>query len=136
MRKRITLLAALLVFCLTAATALAVTQSFPKFSVDVPADWLMQEQQGVISFTAPDQSAAIAFFVSDLKDSMSDLAAAMSAACGGSTPESKDGMYGFTCGPDGGTVIVLWQHNTDYVMVVYAGDHPQLEDISNSLELK
>ena len=128
------------VFCF-AGGAEAVKRTYGPLEVDVPNGWKVEETDDQLTFTAPDSSAALTIVVEILKGTtMKEVAEDMSRQLKGDAPTSVDGWYGFTFrnehGIDCDTVVVGDEETGFYMVMMKAGDHPQMDGLINSIEWK
>ncbi|GHS87800.1 hypothetical protein AGMMS49957_08290 [Synergistales bacterium] len=140
MNKKV--LAVLLLFvavAMFATGAEAAKQSFGPLTVDVPKDWKVAETDEQLTFTAPDNSAALTIIVGATEGaSLSDIAKGIAQELKGSAPQKAEGGYAFAFKNANGIncymSIVGDEAQGFYMGVMQAGDHPQMQGLMDSIE--
>ena len=122
-----------------AGAAQAEVMSFGPLTVDVPDDWDVEETEGQLTFAAPDESAALTIIVDTLDGaSVEDMANAMAQQLGGGSPKASNGGYAFA-GSYNEAKCEAWvggDEDKDFVVcLITVGDHPELEDLVNSIDV-
>ena len=137
MLKKVSLFASLLFLCALSTSAFAAKQTFEHFSIDVPAGWTATQQEATVAIAANDKSASVSITVASLQGmAIGDFAAAISSSYKGSEPEAEDDVYQFTfqLGEVESTAILTEYEEGTYALIVITGEHPQVEEIINSME--
>ncbi|MCF4150971.1 hypothetical protein L2W58_04075 [Dethiosulfovibrio sp. F2B] len=138
MKKRCFLLSMVLVLALS-MSAFAATMDFPRFTIDVPQGWDASEDGTTVTFLASDKSAALTVTVEKNDGTaIKDLAYAYANQFKASEPEVEDDVYMFGFQNDSGVdcYAVLCGDDSEYILLVVIGDHPQLEGMIDSIEEK
>lgn len=137
MTKRF-LFAAVLALALPFA-ALAAVQEFEHFTIDVPAGWTATQDGPTVGIVADDKSASMSVTVSEIEGEMPlrDVAAQMSQALGGTTPEvDSDGDHSFTFNDGASNALITGEDGKWYMMLVFTGQNEALSGIMSSIKIK
>ncbi|MEA3284432.1 MAG: hypothetical protein U9Q00_05555 [Synergistota bacterium] len=138
MKKRCFLLSLVLVLALS-LSAFAATMEYPRFSIDVPDGWSVSQDGSTVTILANDKSAALTVTVEDNDGTaIKDLADAYAKQFKGTEPEVEDDVYMFGFQNDNGVdcYAVICGDDSEYILLVVIGDHPQLEGMIDSIEEK
>jgi hypothetical protein len=113
-------------------------QTYGPITVDVPKGWTVEETEEMLTFTAPDDSAAFSIIVSDEAKGANakEFAEKMSKELNGDKPQKEDGGYSFDFKDDKGndcSALVMDMENDHYMIWLIRGEHPELLDLVNSL---
>lgn len=131
--------ATLVLFLLLCGTAFAAVQDFPKFKIDVPADWTSSQNGPTVILIANDRSASISITVAPTEGATLDvLAKAFAKEFKGSDPVASNGGYEFSFkGTAESHALILENPDTkEYVLVVITGENPKVPEILNTLQDK
>ena len=136
MKRKSIVLALLAVFAIS-SIAFAAVKTFGHVSVDVPSGWTAAEDGTTVSLTADDNSAAITVTVetNDGTD-VALIAKEYAKQFKASEPVFEDDVYTMTFknANDIDCNVVISGDGDMYVMLVMIGEHPQMEQIVDSLE--
>lgn len=131
MKKLLTLAIALVASFAIASVAFAAPKEFEYFSVDLPADWTVQEAQGAVMMVAPDGQSSITVSVQPLAgQSLQDAANAFAAQHGGTASADGDG---FVVEFENGYVYVEAADDHS-VAIMITGDESVVEPVFDSIE--
>lgn len=139
MRAKLTATLVALALCLMTSAAFAEVKSFPKFSINVPDGWETSQEGPTVILVAKDKSASISITIAPTGGaSAKDLAAAFAKELGGSEPkyDQENDTYEFTFNKGVESNAVFTVEGEEYLLVVIAGENPQIQDILGSMEEK
>ena len=107
-------------------------------SIDVPAGWQVHEGDNSVTFTAPDESAALSIIWGEMGGrTLGNIAGDLSETLAGSAPEEdEDGAFTFTFTDEAGldSNVFVTGDGEGYVVFLVHGDHPQMEALFNSID--
>ena len=130
------LLAAVIAFMPLAADA--ARQNFDHVSVDVPAGWQVDETDTQLTFTAPDESAALMISINVIEGtSLEDFAEATANDVGGVNLQAEGEGYSFTFNSDGfdcEAFVTAVEELNVYIYIAAIGKHPQMEALLSSFQ--
>ena len=111
-----------------------MARDFDGFRADVPPGWEVMEEKGaMVGFVSPDREAIVTVTVASAQDvDPAAFAAEMARGLGGSDIMEEDGVYSFTFGDNGVTVVHV--AGTDLRVISIIGGHPALEGLIDSIE--
>lgn len=138
MNKRGFLLSLVLVLAFS-LSAFGATIEYSRFSIEVPDGWRVSQDGNTVTILANDKSAALTVTVEDNDGTaIKDLAYAYAQQLNATEPEEDDDVYMFSFqNPSGvGCNAVICGDDSEYIMLVMIGDHPQMEGMIDSIEEK
>ena len=134
------LMAATLAF---AGAAEAATQTHGPFTLDVPAEWLVEKTEDnnsiFSSFHAPDNSARLTLGLQRAEGTtLKDIAETFARQMGCDMPAAVDGSYTFVTKTQGGADFVLHiggDEKSGFYSIGRVGKHPQLDAMMRTIKL-
>jgi hypothetical protein len=141
MKKGFLVLTAVFALLFASFAADAAPQTFGPISVDVPNGWQVEESETQLSFKAPDNTAAVTIILEELEDStVEEMAEEVSEGFNGTPPEAGPaGGFVFSFKNENGVncnAFISGDEDEGYVvLVIAAGEHPQLAALLDSIEV-